>query len=99
MGLKRLNSIFVSVEIVTRGDLEEFRLKLLNDIKAILIARDTSKSQIVEGYKTKDVRKALKCSVNKLVSLRIARKIRSKKVGGTIYYNKEDVRRLVEEGF
>jgi len=41
----------------------------------------------------------LGCSVNKLVSLRISRKLRTKKIGGTVYYNKEDIKALLEEGY
>ena len=85
---------------MTKEDLHLFRVQLLNDIKAMLDAHlQIVPKQVVVGYKTNDVRAILKCSVNKLVALRISRKIRCKKVGGTIYYNKEDVRRLVEEGF
>lgn len=90
----------MAVEIVTKEDLQAFRAQLLRDIKDLLITHAFPFSkQRVEGYKTKDVRRILGCSVNKLVSLRQARKIRCKKVGGTVYYNKEDVRKLVEEGF
>jgi len=90
----------MSVEIVTKEDLQLFRMQLLSDIRAIMTAQNTkSVNQSVEGYKTRDVRKILGCSVNKLISLRIARKIRWKKVGGTVYYNRDDVRKLVDEGF
>jgi hypothetical protein len=90
----------MGVDIVTKDDLQSFRVQLLSDIRVLLETQANERSKLVtEGYKTKDVRRILGCSVNKLVSLRIARKIRWKKVGGTIYYNKEDVRRLVEEGF
>ncbi len=89
----------MGVDIVTREDLQAFRMQLLEDIKSLLQqGRETSLVN-VEGYKTANVRKILGCSVNKLVSLRVARKIRTKKIGGTVYYNKEDVKRLVEEGF
>ena len=89
----------MNVEIVTREDLQHLRFQLLEDIKLFFQKeRDTEKGSI-EGYKTSHVRKILGCSVNKLVSLRIARKIRVKKIGGTVYYNKEDVKRLLEEGF
>jgi hypothetical protein len=90
----------MNVEIVTKDDLQVLRMQLMSDIKAILVAQ--SKGALapgVEGYKTKDVRKILGCSINKLVSLRVARKVRWKKIGGTVYYNREDVRRLVDEGF
>lgn len=90
----------MAVEIVTKEDLQVLRTQLVNDIRAIVLSQQVqSTTQVIEGYKTKDVRKILGCSVNKLVSLRIARKVRWKKIGGTVYYNREDVRRLVDEGF
>lgn len=89
----------MAIEIVTKDDLQTFRVQLLNDIKALLAERNSQTKGEIEGYKTKDVRKILGCCYNTLKALRIARKIRIKKVGGTIYYNREDVRKLVEEGF
>lgn len=89
----------MSVEIVTKEDLRSFRVQLMNDIKEILSQSLQTKSVNIHGYKTSDVRKILGCSVNKLVSLRISRKLRTKKVGGTLYYNKDDIRKLVEEGY
>lgn len=106
----------MSIEIVTKEDLQLSKFELLKDFRLLL---QSFKSELVEefllllqkdresladkvnpeGYKTAHVRKILGCSVNKLVSLRIARKIRTKKIGGTVYYNKEDVKRLLEEGF
>ena len=85
---------------MTKEDLQVLRMQLLSDIKAILAAQGKAASAPAgEGYKTKDVRKILGCSINKLVALRVARKVRWKKIGGTVYYNREDVRRLVDEGF
>ena len=85
--------------MVTKEDLHLFRMQLLNDIKTIFADSAKVKSDNLQGYKTSEVRKILGCSVNKLVSLRISRKLRTKKVGGTLYYNKDDIRRLVEEGY
>jgi hypothetical protein len=86
-------------ELVTTGDLEAFRVRLLNDIREIV--REPAQSVYLkpEGYKTSDVRKMLGCSFNKLVSLRVTRKLRTKKIGGTLYYNRDDIKRLLEEGF
>lgn len=89
----------MSIEVVTKDDLQILRVQVVNDLKAIIMQSKQSVDQKVEGYKTKDVRKMLGCSTNKLVSLRIARKLRTKKIGGTIYYNREDVKRLLEEGY
>lgn len=90
----------MGIEVITKEDLQAFRTQLLNDIKVLLVTHITQPSkQNIEGFKTEEVRKILGCSVNKLVSLRQARRLRWKKVRGTVYYNKDDVRRLVEEGF
>lgn len=89
----------MSVEIVTKDDLLAFRNLLLGDLKQLLNEVAGKQPEPIEGYKTKHVRSILGCSVNKLVSLRVSRKIRAKKIGGTLYYNKDDVRRLVQEGY
>ena len=89
----------MSVEIITKEDLHYFRRQLLDDIKEMFRQLSPQKQEAVQGYKTSHVRKILGCSVNKLVSLRIERKIRTKKIGGTVYYNPDDVRKLLEDGF
>lgn len=88
----------MGTEIVTKEDLETFRVHLVKELKSIIEVRLPSFEK-PEGYKTSDVRKMLGCSVNKLVSLRVTRKLRAKKIGGTLYYNKEDIKRLLEEGY
>jgi hypothetical protein len=85
---------------VTKEDLETFRLRLLHDLQAIISVQNVDgQARSIDGLKTKDLRRILGCSVNKLVSLRVARKVRWKKTGGTVYYNREDVKRLLEEGY
>ena len=88
------------MELVTKEDLQVFRKEILADFRNLLREElGGRKEENLQGYKTKDVRCILGCSVNKLVNLRVERKIRWKKVGGTLYYNKEDIRRLMEEGY
>ena len=89
----------MAAEIITAEDLQRFRIQLLNDLKEYLqqLKKDSSSSPI-EGYKTKHVRKILDCSNGKLQSLRISGKLRCNKVGGTLYYKREDVQRLLNEG-
>ena len=86
-------------DLVTKDDLQSFRTLLMNDMKEILNERLQLKIESLHGYKTSEVREILGCSVNKLVSLRVKRNLRTKKVGGTLYYNKDDIRKLVEEGY
>jgi hypothetical protein len=87
------------VEIVTKDDLENFRVRMMRDIRIILEEHSRIFLERPEGYRTIDVRKILRCSSNKLISLRITRKLRTKKIGGSLYYNKEDVKRLLDEGY
>lgn len=87
------------MEIVTSEDLRMFKQELFAELRKLISEAVGTMPEPVEGYKTKHVREILGCSTNKLVSLRITRKIRVKKVGGTLYYNKEDVRKLMEQGY
>jgi hypothetical protein len=91
----------MSLEMISKEDLVEFRIQLLNDFKEIirqerLAGHSTGHKN---GYKTKHVKAMLQCCTNTLNNLRVKRKIRTKKIGGSIYYNPDDIRRILEEGF
>ena len=88
----------MAVQIVTWEDLQNFRTQLLNDISEILKQNKQSSNESIEFLKTSQVRKILNCSNGKIQSLRITGKLRSKKVGGTLYYKQEDVKRILEQG-
>ena len=87
----------MAVQIVTWEDLQNFRIQLLNDIKEILSYDKQSGNEPIEFLKTSQVRKLLNCSNGKIQSLHITGKLRSKKVGGTLYYKQEDVKRILEQ--
>jgi hypothetical protein len=89
----------MAAEIVTVEDLQRFRIQLLNELKECIqqLKKETSTST-VEGYKTKHLRKILDCSNGKLQALRISGKLHCNKVGGTLYYRREDVQKLLNEG-
>jgi hypothetical protein len=91
----------MSVEIISKEDLVEFRTQLLNDLREIIRQEKLATNAIVHknGYKTKHVKAMLQCCANTLNSLRVKRNIRTKKIGGSLYYNPDDIRRILEEGF
>ena len=90
----------MGVEIVTKEDLHCLRVELLNDLKEYIYQLKKEVSELtVEGYKTKHVRKILDCSYGKLQSLRVSGRLRCNKVGGTLYYKKEDIQKLLSEGY
>ncbi|MFT3947160.1 MAG: helix-turn-helix domain-containing protein [Agriterribacter sp.] len=89
----------MSNDYITKIDLEQFRIKIMEDINRLFKDSLRLSNEKPVGYKTSDAKKLLNCSTNKLVSLRINRKIRTKKIGGTLYYNKDDIKNLLEEGY
>jgi hypothetical protein len=89
----------MAIEVLTKEDLNVFETRLLSAMESMIKKYFSSANEKPEGYKTSDVRKILGCSVNKLVSLRIKRNLRTKKIGGTLYYNKSDILHLLNEGY
>ncbi|WP_153800892.1 helix-turn-helix domain-containing protein [Foetidibacter luteolus] len=89
----------MGAEILTKEDLAAFRVELITEIRNLIQKSQHVTDESLYGLKTAHVRKLLGCSINKLNALRISKKIRSKKIGGTVYYSKEDIRKLVNEGF
>lgn len=86
----------MAVDIVTKEDLQLFRMQLLNEIKDIITILKSENLKIpAEVYRTRQVKKMLNCSNGKLQSLRIAGKLRCKKIGGALYYLSEDIQKLL----
>lgn len=86
----------MAIEVVTKEDLEQFRLQLLNDIRMI-ISSDQPKKEIKPWLKNSEVRKLLSISSNTIQRLRISGKLRSNKVGGIHYYRYEDIEKLMND--
>ena len=84
---------------VTKDDLRQFGLLLLNDIRKIIDESQTSEKESLdpEWLKSRVVRKLMDMSAGSLQNLRVTGKIRFKKVLGSYYYNKTDLRKLFDE--
>lgn len=82
----------MNVEFITKTDLQEFKKEFLNEIRSLVKPSDlTSKAWL----KTNEVRKILKCSHGTVQNLRINGKLKPSKVGGTWYYEAEQVMSLL----
>ena len=85
----------MSVEVITKEDLQAFRLQLIGDIKQLL----GEKTEIAkEWLKGPEVKKLLKVSHGTLQNLRIAGKLCYSKIGGTYYYRYRDIMKMLESG-
>lgn len=78
----------MEVDIITKRDLQEFKLELLQELKELLGTDDKPKA---EWLRSSEVRKMLKISPGTLQNLRISSTLRSTKVGGIHYYNYDDI--------
>lgn len=83
----------IYMTIVTKEDLEQFRIQLLEDIQQILTSKDTKLTK--PWLKNDEVKKLLDISTNTLQRLRVSGKLRFSKVGGTHYYRYEDIEKLL----
>jgi Helix-turn-helix domain len=84
----------MAVEIITREDLNQFRILLLKDINEILNSKpDHSKKWI----KSTEVIKLLNISLGTLKNLRINGTLTFTKIGGTYYYDTIDIEQLLNK--
>ncbi|MCC9137536.1 helix-turn-helix domain-containing protein [Pontibacter silvestris] len=84
----------MSVEIITKEDLQLFRLQLLEDLRELLSRKQAPAPKQV--LKSAEVRKMLKISPATLQTLRINGTLPYTRIGGTLYYRSEDIERLME---
>jgi hypothetical protein len=83
----------MEIEVITRADLNDFRMKLLDDISKLI---QPSPTKLVKPWlKNSEVRKLLNISSNTIQRLRVSGKLRSSKVGGIHYYRFEDIEKLL----
>jgi hypothetical protein len=80
-------------QMVTKRDLLNFGNLLLNEIKNTKTT-DTSTKQ---WLKSAEVRELLKISPGTLQNLRINGTLKYKRIGGIIYYNYEDIVKMLEK--
>ena len=81
-------------QLVTLGDLQQFRDWLLTDLKQLLRVEHSVSEK--KWLKSHEVRKLLKISPGTLQNLRYNGRLPFTKVGGIIYYHYEDIVRMLE---
>jgi hypothetical protein len=84
----------MEIDHITRKDLQLFKEELLGEIRNLLGKKAVS-TQLPEWLKSADVRKILKISPGTLQNLRITGALPFKKIGGTMYYRREDISKML----
>lgn len=84
----------MAVEVITKDDLQTFRIQLLNDIKE-LFSMERNERKIKPWLRSKEVRSILNIAPGTLQKLRVTEKLKSSKIGNLHYYRKEDIDKLL----
>ena len=83
----------MNLEVITKEDLQTFRVQLLNDIKNLFLTQEnTNKAWL----RSSEVRKLMKISPGTLQNLRVTGKLKSTKIGGIHYYQFDQIRKLLD---
>ena len=86
-------------EIITKEDLRQFGLQLLDKMRIIVQETTHAQTELAqpEWLKSKAVKKLLDISAGSVQNLRVTQKVRFKKVLGSYYYYKEDLQKLFND--
>ena len=81
-----------SIEIITKEDLMAFKADLLKELTSLIRPQLKDERQ---WLKSREVRDLLGISTGTLQNLRINRKIKFTKIGGTVFYSNSDIKKLL----
>lgn len=82
-------------EIVTTDDLREFKLELFTELKKLFKEHHGQPSK--KWLKSYEVRELLNISPGTLQNMRINGTLPYTKIGGSMFYDYEDIRKMLEE--
>jgi len=81
-------------QILTTDDLREFKVELVHEIEKLL--RQNGIQPVKKWLKSKEVRKLLNISPGTLQTMRINGTLTFSKIGGVIYYEYDDIQKMIE---
>lgn len=85
----------MEIEFITLADLKNFKEEILSEIKSLL-KRKNELTGDRKWIKSKEVQKLLQISAGTLQNLRNRRMIPFTRLGGVIYYSREDLKKVLE---
>ena len=81
------------LEFITKSDLLDFKKEIITELNNLL----TDKPQTSKWLKSADVRKMLNISPGTLQNLRVSRVLPFTKIGGTVFYDYNDVMKVMQK--
>jgi hypothetical protein len=83
----------MEIELITKADILNLKTEIVDEIKKHLQVKSAEK----EWLKSGDVMKLLGCSPGTLQNLRVSGVLPFTKMGGTIYYSRVEVLKVLEK--
>jgi excisionase family DNA binding protein len=90
----------MAIDILTTEDLKKFKDELFTEIRLLLgkqTKQDGNKQR--EWLRTKEVCKMIGVSLSKLQYMRDNGDIKFTRIGGTIFYNHDEINKLLASGY
>lgn len=87
------NTEKMDVHLITKEDLDDFRGKLLQELKDFFSVRTEEPKKYLKSYQVKNL---LKISSGTLHTLRSNGTVKFTRIGHIIYYNYDDIMQLME---
>jgi hypothetical protein len=85
----------MAVTIITSDDLQNFKLELLAEMEKLLSRGETG--PVRKWLKSHEVRRLLALSPGTLQNLRVNGTLPFSKIGGVIFYDYDDILKMIEE--
>jgi hypothetical protein len=85
----------MAATIITLEDLQNFKQELITELQKILSQRQTTPAR--KWLKSNEVRRLLLLSPGTLQHLRVTGTLPFTKIGGVIFYDYDDIQRMIEE--
>lgn len=84
----------MAISIITKEDLQLFKIELLEGIEILLKGKTTEQKL---WLRSSEVKKLLNISSGTLQNLRINGTLSYSKIGGSLYYNYKDIQKLLTD--
>jgi hypothetical protein len=85
----------MAATIITLEDLQNFKQELLTEIQKLLSQRQTTPAR--KWLKSNEVRRLLLVSPGTLQNLRVNGTLPFTKIGGVIFYDYDDIHKMIED--
>ena len=90
----------MGLNILTTEDLKKFKEELFIELRQLIGSQTkTNNDKQREWLRTKEVCKLLGVSLSKLQYMRDNNEIKFTRIGGTIFYNAEEINKLLSSGY